>query len=90
MTYEEALRTSYLMLKEHPWGEEPSLGSMIIKDFIERSQPALAKQVPMKPNTIKKPFANFYVCPGCGKHLLRTWVNYCEKCGQRLDWSEEK
>ena len=26
------------------------------------------------------------VCPGCGCTLEREYQNYCDRCGQRLDW----
>ena len=38
-----------------------------------------------------KPFPNsFYIkiCPNCGS-TLETKRNYCDECGQRLDWSKE-
>lgn len=82
MTYKEALKFYIEILTAIPKNK--------YKEAAECSIKALTKQVPAKPKILKKPAANFYVCPDCGKHLLRTWVNYCEKCGQRLDWSEEK
>lgn len=54
---------------------------------------ALEKQIPKKPiihgvrdrdiNTIS------YTCPICNKHI---WIteDYCKRCGQALDWSEEE
>ena len=59
---------------------------------------ALEKQIPKKPEPInyKKYMdsvknANFlrgaYWCPGC-KHVIRSG-DYCEDCGQKLDWSDE-
>lgn len=33
---------------------------------------------------------NIIVCPTCGGRLkLKSKGNYCDKCGQRLDWGEE-
>lgn len=29
-----------------------------------------------------------YLCPKCGSHLSLT-QNYCDRCGQKLDWSDE-
>lgn len=29
-----------------------------------------------------------YVCPVCGLHLSPT-QNYCDRCSQKLDWSDE-
>ena len=28
----------------------------------------------------------YYVCPSCGITLEREFVNFCDRCGQRLDW----
>lgn len=28
----------------------------------------------------------FPVCPRCRSSLDREYVNYCDRCGQRLDW----
>lgn len=50
---------------------------------------ALKKQIPKKPiygaANIK--------CPNCGATLLYYFhlfkIDYCDECGQRLDWSEE-
>lgn len=29
---------------------------------------------------------SFPVCPRCHISLEREYVNYCDRCGQRLDW----
>ena len=45
---------------------------------------ALEKQVPMKVTDKRH-------CPNCNCHFSDMWqTNYCEDCGQRLDWSDEK
>ena len=45
---------------------------------------ALEKQVPMKVTDER-----YY--PNCNCHFSDTWqTNYCEDCGQRLDWSDEE
>ena len=28
----------------------------------------------------------FPVCPRCGSAMEREYQNYCDRCGQRLDW----
>ena len=49
---------------------------------------ALEKQIPKKP---VYGAANIK-CPNCGATLLYYFpsfkINYCDECGQRLDWSE--
>lgn len=50
---------------------------------------ALKKQIPKKP---VYGAANIK-CPNCGATLLYYFpsfkIDYCDECGQRLDWSEE-
>lgn len=55
---------------------------------------ALKKQIPMKPNNIKSIFdfsGRYYTtkgnCPVCNSEGLYKSDFYCNKCGQRLDWS---
>lgn len=57
---------------------------------------ALEKQVPRKPNNIKSIFdfsGRYYTtkgdCPVCNREGLYKSDFYCNKCGQKLDWSEE-
>ena len=30
----------------------------------------------------------YYVCPKCKTTLEREFVRFCDRCGQRLDWSD--
>jgi len=32
----------------------------------------------------------YYVCPRCNASLDREFVSYCDRCGQKLDWSRYK
>ncbi len=32
------------------------------------------------------PDTSFFVCPQCGITLEREFMNYCDRCGQRLNW----
>lgn len=64
----------------------------------EFKKKALEKQIPKKPinktaldNTIALRYenCNIVVCPNCqGRLKLKSKGKYCDKCGQRLDWSE--
>lgn len=60
--------------------------SSIINISIE----ALEKQVPKKPLNKTSEFSGDYgYCPCCNKILCDfDNYNYCDKCGQKLDWSE--
>ena len=57
---------------------------------------ALEKQIPKKPyeetiatedGYLAKKRSFFYWCPNCFYHLNEN-QNYCDDCGQALDWSE--
>ena len=53
---------------------------------------ALEKQIPKKVLAER----NIYICPNCGASaetdcgddMLDYRLNYCDNCGQKLDWSE--
>ena len=58
---------------------------------------ALEKQIPRKPNNIKSilDFSGRYYttkgdCPVCNREGLYKSDFYCNKCGQKLDWGEDK
>ena len=60
---------------------------------------ALKRNEPMKVINIRKeihifsvePFHDIAKCPNCGRDFYCDYsINFCEKCGQRLDWSDEK
>ena len=55
---------------------------------------ALEKQIPKKPILDKEQtmrFVTTYTCPKCGKGFTGTRVcSYCYRCGQKIDWSDEK
>lgn len=60
---------------------------------------ALEKHIPRKPidktkpdDTASEAYENCHiiVCPTCGGRLkLKSKGNYCDKCGQKLEWGEE-
>lgn len=58
---------------------------------------ALEKQIPRRPNNVKSIFdfsGRYYTtkgdCPACNREGLYKSDFYCNKCGQKLDWSEDK
>lgn len=58
-----------------------------IRDAFELADKALEKQIPKKPDfTEDKEFA---LCPCCNGNGLADKQEYCDNCGQKLDWSEE-
>ena len=58
----------------------------------EKAIEALEKQIPKKVVLDK----NIYICPNCGANtetdcgddMLDYRLNFCDNCGQKLDWSE--
>ena len=50
---------------------------------------ALEKQIPNKPKERDHIGFNTLVCPVC-KGALYLYEPYCDNCGQKLDWSDEK
>lgn len=58
-----------------------------IRDAFELADKTLEKQIPKKPDfTEDKEFA---LCPCCNGNGLADKQEYCDNCGQKLDWSEE-
>ena len=82
MTYKQAIIV-LSMIEAH--GMLPILAK-------EKSIEALKKQMPKKVLMER----NIYLCPECGANvetdcgddMLDYRLNYCDNCGQKLDWSE--
>jgi len=51
-------------------------------DILQMAIEALEKQIPMKLGEGGEELT----CLNCGKDVLNYYVNYCECCGQKLDW----
>ena len=67
-------------------------------DAINMAIKALEKQIPKKPLNIED---KYWGCPCCNGMLMVRWItypinpvplesgrDYCEDCGQKIDWSE--
>ena len=88
MTNEEARKT----LKEIK--PIPIDGFKIIADAYDMAIEALEKQIPKKPLHMHK---NYY-CPICKEDGWMLWDDaipndmdeYCGKCGQAIDWSDDE
>ena len=48
---------------------------------------ALDKQIPKKPKTDDRYV--MHICPWCND-FVKVSHNYCQNCGQKLDWSDEE
>lgn len=53
---------------------------------------AVEKQIKMKPGKVIAVFGSAYECANCGNTLEINSLtgNYCNWCGQKLDWSDLK
>ena len=54
---------------------------------LEMAIKALEKQIPNKP--IFSEDKQFALCPCCDMKGLADKQEYCDNCGQKLDWSDE-
>ena len=59
-------------------------------DYIKLAIEALEKQIPKKPLNKTSALSGYYGnCPCCNTILCDfANYNYCDECGQKLDWSE--
>lgn len=48
---------------------------------------ALEKQIPKKPKTDDRYI--MHICPWCND-FVKVSHNYCQNCGQKLDWGDEE
>ena len=60
-------------------------------EAIDAAIPLLEKQIPKNPEEKTEDIDYQYgKCPRCGNHIDdENDRNYCQECGQRLDWSEK-
>lgn len=74
-------------------------GNYIHGKAMEKAIEAIKKQIPKKPKVKDKTsISYFYDCPCCEGYLVSVVdgelyagakYEYCYRCGQKLDWSEE-
>lgn len=58
---------------------------------LEEVQEAVEKQRAKKATNIRGDKMKFCTCPSCEKRITNVeGGNYCQNCGQKLDWSEEE
>ena len=82
MTAEEAIKTIQVAIAEVEW-EYPLDYSIAFETAIK----ALEKQIPKK--------VTKSACPSCNRiflfrHSEKRKGDYCDNCGQALDWSDEE
>ena len=95
MTAEEVIKTIQVAIAEVEWNY-PMEYAIAFETAIEALDKQVAKRP--KPHTVdveklKIGNANWckgttvYRCPNCNDFISRTY-DFCYKCGQKLDWSE--
>ena len=75
-------------IEHYRYGITHDIFSEPVTTYAKLSIEALEKQIPKKvKNIIKRPNGLYGNCPDCNHALLKE--NYCPRCGQAIDWSEE-
>lgn len=74
-------------LKENKPTLDPRECSKELCDACDVATQAMYKQIPNKPVFMKE-FNNSVIMPHCSAclHLLEGAINYCPRCGQKIDW----
>lgn len=99
MTYEEAIKTIEIAKAEVEWNYP-----LDYQEAFDVAIGCIEKQIPEKPLIINYNGRTIPYCPICKALLVKfadddyreifgeDWVhmNYCDTCGQRIDWSEVK
>ena len=57
------------------------------KNGLRMAIQALEKQIPKKPKTDDRYV--MHICPWCND-FVKVSHNYCQNCGQKLDWGDEE
>lgn len=61
-------------------------GTADYREALELSAMAIDKQIPKKPKTDDRYV--MYICPWCND-FVKVSHNYCQNCGQKLNWESE-
>lgn len=96
MKPEEAIKIlkERIELTKKVWSNVPEI--IEYREALELAVKALQIQIPMKPDNIEpilgfsgKYYTSKGNCPVCTRKGLYKSDFWCNKCGQKLDWSEE-
>ena len=85
MKPEEAIETIKIAIAEVEWDY-----TMDYTVAFEMAIDALEKQVQKKPIKSDREirYCEVWKCPSCGFEWSSRVVDYCYRCGQRIDWQE--
>ena len=70
---------------------KPTSGYTILCEALDMAVDALEKQMPKRPlkkRIVNDGYAWEWVCPNCHIVKVTTEKQFCDDCGQRLDWSD--
>ena len=98
MTASEAIERIDEVLDSEYYCDE-TLGYQLTSDdfeWLEKAKQALEKQIPKKPYKVNEHKQNDYYCTVCRRYLgdemelkyACLQPEYCQHCGQALDWSD--
>lgn len=97
MTSKEAISRIKHHMEIHKLSEP---NAIYITEALNMAMQALEKHIPKKPKREPEPFPKHFDkgvygfhCPVCGEDLLdecSDCFNYCQNCGQAIDWSDEE
>lgn len=82
-----------LLLEHKQWLDEPPMiqGTgriQRISEALSMGTEALDRQIPQKPIKSEREirYCEVWKCPSCGFEWSSRVVDYCYKCGQKIDW----
>lgn len=91
MTPEEALNTTNKVIEYGSMDINEKSDSIHSYGFWYAVQSALEKQIPKKPLNLGLFMWDYPIgsCPFC-ENGVNGGMDHCDRCGQKLDWTEEK
>ena len=70
--------------------KQPSVAAVVLYNEVRFDSEEAAYRLPCSVREIRV-FSNgdsYPVCPKCNMTLEREYMNFCDRCGQKLDWKE--
>ena len=90
----ECVRDGAIAVLDSGFGTKPNESNTVYKNrklYAELAISALEKQIPKKPIKSDREirYCEVWKCHNCGFEWSGRVVDYCYKCGQAIDWSDE-
>ena len=84
------------LVEQYKWERDIALEQLkdigcVLGQKMDDVKEVLGKQIPKKPIKSDREirYCEVWKCPSCGFEWSSRVVDYCYKCGQQIDWSEE-